>query len=241
LGSLQYFVESPSSGADSQHAAHRFDLISQIDIAKKELHYYASGNWDAHPGNIVVDVNGGLAGIDNEGVTWPTFYRFGEIPWFAMIQKGSANTKYIDFPLTQGFPFDEAKVFPNPTLENFLSVIKNKDDYDLTVIEGKLNWYKPSPKDPGAKPSQVGIIDWEGILWVQLNFPPYYYPHKPMLFPKDLIRRYSEIQLADLKRELQVAFEPFGGEGIFSDAHLIRMLARIKELVKVATERGLTP
>lgn len=231
IGSFQYFIENPATGLAKTHGAEREQKISREDRANMELYYIMSGNWDAHPGNRIVDLRGGLGLIDNEAITRPQFYRFGELPWFALLQSGKENKTEFVTPESNAFPFHEAKYFNKPSLKDVQSVMKDQSGWNPEVIESKLLWYQ---QDVG----KVGIIEWQGTLWFQLNIPEYYRPRIPEYFPASTIQAASRLSMQDLKAIFQEPFRSIGGESIFKTADLRRVQERIQEVLKAQAGRS---
>lgn len=225
IGSFQFFIENSATGLSKLHGAQRESLISKEDLANMELFYIMSGNWDAHPGNRVVDLRGGLGLIDNEAITRPQFYRYGELPWFALVQKGKTDKTEIITPESDAFPFEKAAYFNKPTIEDLLSVTE-KPGYDVELLKQKLLWYQ---QDSG----RIGVIDWQNTLWFQLNIPEYYQSRIPEYFPNNTMTAASRLTMRDLENIFQAPFVEFDGQQIFKKADLKRVLARIQEVVRV--------
>jgi len=224
IGSFQFFIENPATGLSKQHGGQRENLVSKEDLANMELFYIMSGNWDAHPGNRVIDLRGGLGLIDNEAITRPQFYRYGEIPWFALVQKGKTDKTEIVTPDSSAFPFDKARYFNKPTIEDLLSVI-NKPGYDVELLKSKLLWYQ---QDSG----RIGVIEWENTLWLQLNIPEYYQARVPEIFPRSTMQAASQLTMRDLENIFQEPFRSFGGHQVFKKADLLRFQERINEVLR---------
>lgn len=223
IGSFQYLVESPASGINSAFEAKRTERVSARDAALREIYYIISGNWDAHPGNQIVQRNGGLGLIDNEAITRPQFYRYGEIPWIPLYQLGKLNKTEFEVPWTTGFPFDQAKIFHKPTFDNVLSVIGNKP-YDHAQLIEKLKWYQNDT-------ANIGLIEWNNTLWARLDIFPYYYPRQPQFFPVQTMKIVQNLTTSDLKGVLQKPFEDIGGQNVFTEADVVRMKQRIEALL----------
>lgn len=226
IGSFQFFIENSATGLNKQHGLNRDQKISKEDLANMELFYIMSGNWDAHPGNRVIDLRGGLGLIDNEAITRPQFYRYGELPWFALVQKGKADKTEIVAPESDAFPFEKAKYFNKPTIEDLQSTMKNPTAYDLELLKSKLLWYQ---QDSG----KIGVIDWQNTLWLQLNIPEYYQARIPEFFPADTMSAASRLTMRDLEAIFQEPFVTIGGQNIFKRADLKRIQSRIQEVVRV--------
>ncbi len=231
MGSFQYLIESPTSGFDSQFNKNRVSKVDPISKSLMEIFYIVSGNWDAHPGNRIEDSVGGLGLIDNEAITRAQFYRYGEIPWIPLFQIGKKDKTEFEIPMTDGFPFDNAKRFHKPTLDDVLSVIGSKP-YDIEKIKQKLPWYQ-------NETGNIGFIEWNNILWVQLDIAPYYFPRIPEVIPQRILKNLQQISIDDLRIVLQEPFREIGGHQVFNEAHLIRMKQRIDSLIANWNSRDL--
>lgn len=229
VGSFQFFIENPATGLIKEHGASRENKVLAEDMANMEIFYIVSGNWDAHPGNRVIDLKGGLGLIDNEAITRPQFYRYGELPWFALMQEGKTNKEDFIAPASDAFPYHEAQYFNKPNVKNVKPILKGKG-YDISLLESKLLWYD---QDSG----RVGIIDWQGSLWFQLNIPEYYKPRIPKQFPVNTMKAIADLTPEKLKDIFQNPFAEFNGQNIFKDVDLQRMRSRIDELIKAQQQK----
>jgi hypothetical protein len=117
--------------------------------------HFTSGQWDTHPGNILIDETGTPVLIDNEVILMLQMARYGEFP-FLMRGKQLAE----EGPLRpEEFPFDSAQVLVNPSYEELAK------EFSPYVTQAQLK--RIYDKIPYAVDRTISFVRWKSAFWVQ--------------------------------------------------------------------------
>ena len=220
-GSVQYYVPSPydlvkMDGA-SEEALRRALPKEKSD---QKLFQFVFGQWDAHPGNQIVDGSGHLALIDNTAIQNPVKTLYGESPFRSNFPvKREARVSFDQEP--EKFPFKNAVRLQNPTKEEFTNAMERY--WEPWQIED----YWKARERSYSKDKTMAIVVWHNEVWIQgIGFQNY--GTRAEAFSRTTLENYRKLDFKTLRQELS--------PGI-SDEQIEDYLDRRDQVLKAA-EKG---
>ncbi len=224
VGSLQYFVQTPQDlkKLDKKTRMSLWKKVPAEQKAARDIFNFVFGNWDLHLGNILIDDSGSLVQIDNGMIRTRMQVRYGELPFVRRLNY-SEHAKLAQANQKPGrFPFDEAILLENPTVDQFVHLVKDKAE---PVALGK--WAEYRIENFKGKSLTMKVAFWDNGIWIQSIGFQNYGVIKPKIFDPEVIQAYRGLTF----QKLREIFPP----EIANDRSIREMLERRDQILQVAT------
>lgn len=183
-GSLQFFVKPSVDALSKDQYDKAFAHANPVNVANLHLFYFIFGQWDAGPHNIIVQYNGDiprLIAIDNAGIRYMQYAKYGDFPFVRVIHDNNLNTKDFNTP----FPFD------NTLTES--SAEKFREKFKHTLPHSFLD-------DLARCEQPIRYVIWRNSVWAQFykgnkKFKPSYTQY----YPEETIESLRKLDIDTLK------------------------------------------
>ncbi len=200
IGSLQLYVSK---------ASRKNVVPNPIEMNERQMFAFVFGQWDLHPGNIIVDDAGGVAMIDNELIRMQVQVQYGSLPFIGKLKVKKAAQQPFN---GESFPFHKPLHFENPTREEFWQYLK--DYVDELPFNDFWRWREQ------CKDNTMKVIIWNNRVYIQsIGYANYGPTTLTAPLHPERLQKYKELNLATLRALLP-------DRSVYYDELLLQWLAR---------------
>ncbi len=210
LGSLQLFF--PARPATQEEV----DAMPAERRAAIELLTFVMGRYDNHLGNTLVDPQGHIFIVDFENALEYQKARYGEYPF---VRKGQGNYDLPSPGKEQPFPFDQADVMVQPSLEQLRARLEPYWAPWAGPIGG-LHKMATNSRD-----RSLHSVVWDHHLWIMIKVGSRHPAHTDV-YPEPLMEALKSLTLGELRDE--VLLPPF------TERHARDLLERRDQVLTVS-------
>ena len=215
-GSLQLFVKTTIDPSSEDNFQKAWEELNEEEKTNLKVFYFVFGQWDTGPHNSLIwrqDRKIHLIAIDNSGIGNQQYVKYGQLPFVRTIYNDALETD----DWHKDFPFEEAQIIEDPTLENLRKVFgKRLPDSFYSSFKGYAHPFR--------------YVIYKNSIWRQFH----YNDTQERFINVGVLNDFSDKTKEKLRLlNLSVLHEIFTVEGKvrFSDEHLRAILERRDQIL----------